>query len=122
MYKMENMNDSLWGRIESLMRSRNLNQKEFAAAYVEFLKKIRENNPDAPILCTLGIMGQTLCDAIDYAVTLYTDETGDKNISTMRFPMQEAADGYAVDWHPSAATHQKSAGYLSEYIRDWLKW
>ena len=32
MYKMENMNDSLWERIESLMRSRNLNQKEFAAA------------------------------------------------------------------------------------------
>ena len=32
MYKMENMNDSLWERIESLMRLRNLNQKEFAAA------------------------------------------------------------------------------------------
>ena len=32
MYKMENMNDSLWERIECLMRARNLNQKEFAAA------------------------------------------------------------------------------------------
>lgn len=31
MGKLENMNDSLWGRIESLMKSQNLTQKEFAA-------------------------------------------------------------------------------------------
>lgn len=31
MDKLENMNDSLWERIESLMKSQNLTQKEFAA-------------------------------------------------------------------------------------------
>lgn len=97
-------------------------QKEFADAYVAFLKKIREKNPDAPILCTLGIMGQTLCDAIDTAAAAYTKETGDSNIRTMRFTPQSQADGFAVDWHPSAVTHEKASEELSAYIRDWLKW
>ena len=96
--------------------------KEFAAAYVDFLKQIREKNPDAPILCTLGIMGGTLCDAIDLALLNYQQETGDKNISAMRFDMQSQEDGYAVDWHPSAATHEKASDKLSAYIREWLSW
>ena len=96
--------------------------KEFAASYVEFLKQIREKNPDAPIVCTLGIMGGTLCDAIDLALLNYQQETGDKNISAMRFDMQSQEDGYAVDWHPSAATHEKASDKLSAYIREWLSW
>ena len=97
-------------------------QKEFAEKYTEFLKLIREKNPNAPILCTLGIMGTTLCDAIDLAVSNYTQETGDTNISTMRFDMQQDADGYAVDWHPSEKTHEKASDKLTAYIKDWLKW
>lgn len=52
----------------------------FAAAYTEFLKTIRENNPDAKIFCTLGIMGANLYPSIEYAVYNYTEETGDDNI------------------------------------------
>lgn len=97
-------------------------QKEFAAAYTEFLKTVREKNPDAPILCTLGIMGQTLCDAVELAAADYTKETGDSNIRTMRFDVQSEADGVVVDWHPSAATHQKAADKLSNFVQEWLNW
>lgn len=97
-------------------------QTEFAAGYTEFLKTVREKNPDAPILCTLGIMGQTLCDAIDLAVSDYTKETGDTNIKTMRFAVQQDEDGFAVDWHPSAVTHEKAAEQLSGLIKEWLGW
>lgn len=96
--------------------------KEYAAAYVAFLKDVRAKNPNAPILCTLGIMGTTLCDAMELAVADYTAETGDTNISSMRFEQQSAEDGYAVDWHPTAATHNKAAEKLTEYIRSWLGW
>ena len=97
-------------------------QKEFAAAYVEFLKKIRENNPNAQIICTLGIMGQTLCDAIDLAITNYTAETGDSKVTSMRFDMQSQEDGYAVDWHPSAVTHEKASDKLAAFIREQMGW
>lgn len=98
-------------------------QKEYAAGYTEFLKTVREKNPDAMIVCTLGIMGQTLCDAIDLAVSDYTAETGDTNIRTMRFDVQAAdTDGVAVDWHPSVITHEKAAEKLSAFLKEELGW
>ena len=97
-------------------------QKAFAAAYTAFLKTVREKNPDAPVLCTLGIMGQTLCSAVAQAAADYIAETGDTNIRTMRFAEQSEEDGYAVDWHPSAASHRKAAEQLTAYIQEWLGW
>lgn len=96
--------------------------KEYAAAYVTFLKDVRSKNPNAPILCTLGIMGTTLCEAMELAVSDYTAETGDTDINSMRFEVQSAEDGYAVDWHPTAATHNKAAEKLTGFIREWLGW
>lgn len=87
-------------------------QEEFRAEYVEFLKTIRENNPDAKILCTLGIMGDRLFPVIEQAVADYTAETSDTNVYTMKFDVQSAADGYGADWHPSPVTHEKAAEKL----------
>ena len=92
-------------------------QEEYKNAYVEFLKLIREKNPDARILCTLGIMTDRLFDYVQLAVDDYTKETGDTNISAMKFDVQSAADGYAADWHPSPATHDKAAEKLAAEIK-----
>lgn len=97
-------------------------QQEFISAYIDFLKQVRENNPDAPILCTLGTMGQGLCEAVEQAAVRYTMLTQDTNITTMRFDMQQDADGYGVDYHPSAATHEKAANQLAGFIHKWLGW
>lgn len=93
-------------------------QAKFTAAYAAFLKTVRAKNPDAPILCVLGIMGQTLCDAVSSA----TAQTGDKQITVLRLDEQKKEDGFAVDWHPSAVTHNKAAEALSAYIRQQLGW
>ncbi len=97
-------------------------QQEYIDGYVAFLKTIRQKNPDVPILCTLGIMGDTLCASMEAAVAQYCTETGDSKINSMRFAMQSAEDGYAVDWHPTAATHAKAADTLTDFIRIWLGW
>lgn len=91
--------------------------EEYSAGYVEFLKTIREKNPDARILCTLGIMGDTLFEYVQRAVDTYSSETGDTNISTMKFDVQDPADGYSADWHPSVTTHDKAAEKLAAEIR-----
>lgn len=95
-------------------------QQEYCDAYVEFLKTIRANNPDARILCTLGIMGDRLFDYVQLAVNNYTEETGDTNISAMRFTPQDPADGYSADWHPSVTTHEKASEKLAAEIRSVL--
>lgn len=92
-------------------------QEEYAAAYVEFLKTVREKNPDAKIICTLGIMGARLYPYVEYAAYNYTQETGDTNISCMQFEQQTEANGYAADWHPTAKTHDIAAEKLTAEIK-----
>lgn len=91
--------------------------QEYKDAYISFLKDVREKNPDAAIICTLGIMGDTLYGAIEEMVEQYKSETGDEKISALRFPPQSMSDGIAADWHPSEKTHEKSAKILTDYIK-----
>lgn len=90
---------------------------EYADAYAEFLKTVREKNPDAHIICSLGVMGDRLMVGVKKAYEKYTEETGDSNISTFHFKPQDGSTGYAADWHPTAATHDIAAADLSEYIK-----
>lgn len=92
-------------------------RQDYTDNYVKFIKLIREKNPDAHILCTLGIMGTDLCEAMHSAVDTYISETGDEKVSYMDFAVQAAADGWAADWHPTEATHTKAADKLAEEIR-----
>lgn len=97
-------------------------QKEYSEAYAEFLKVIREKNPDAEIFCTLGIMGQRLFPGVEDAVKIYTDATGDKKIHTFMFDAQDGSLGYAADWHPTAATHDKASEALVAEIKSVMGW
>lgn len=92
--------------------------EDYAAEYTVFLKKIRKNNPDAKILCTLGVMGDSLFPYVEKAVEDYTAETGDTNIDTLRFKPQDGSLGYAADWHPTEATHQQASEALVEKIKE----
>lgn len=89
----------------------------FQTEYIKFLKVIRENSPDAHIIGALGVMGADLYKYVEAAVSEYTQQTGDTNISTIKLKQIDSADGYAADWHPTEATHTKAAAQLAEYIK-----
>ncbi len=93
---------------------------EYNSAYSEFLKIVRKNNPEAHIICALGIMGDTLFPAMTDAVKKYSEETNDHNISSFRFSPQDGSTGYAADWHPSEATHNIAANALAKEIKSFL--
>lgn len=95
---------------------------EYAEAYTKFLKDIREKNPNAQIVCTLGIMGSNLYPFIELAVENYIAETGDTKVTAMPFDVQSADDGYAADWHPTEATHTKAADKLTAYLSELMGW
>ena len=91
-------------------------QQVFSQAYEKFLHTVREKNPHAMIVCTLGMMGETLCEAMEQAAERFRTKNGDANICTMRFDPMDSADGAAVDYHPSARTHQKAAAKLTAFL------
>ena len=98
-------------------------KQEYHDGYVAFLKQIRAKNPDAKIYCTLGIMDRNLNKTMISAAEDYSKETGDTNIATFEFPMQNMAeDGIAADWHPSDATHTKEAALLADFIKQDMGW
>ena len=97
-------------------------QEMFRAEYVEFLKTIRRNNPEAVLLCTLGIMRDRLCPYVEQAVEQYRKETGEKRIFSMRFDLQREEDGLAADWHPTEATHARAAAKLTNKIKEIMGW
>lgn len=90
---------------------------EFIEGYIAFLKTVREKNPDAYIICTLGTMGcEDIYTLVAEAVTQYRTTTGDEEIMSYQSTTQSAADGYGSDYHPSAVTQQNSAYVLSDKI------
>ena len=103
-------NDNSWVKTDAKRKA------EFIKAYTTFLKQIRGKNPDAQIVCTLGIMGGDLFPAIEDAVKAYSSETGDSKVTTLKFANQSMADGIAADWHPTEKTHEKAAKLLTEKI------
>lgn len=98
-------------------------REDYTASYVKFLKTIREKNPNARIYCTLGIMDDRLNSCVEDAAKRYTDETGDSNVRTFFFKMQDMQnDGLVADWHPTEKTHTKSADALAEFIKSDMGW
>ncbi|MBR4069257.1 MAG: GDSL family lipase [Clostridia bacterium] len=97
-------------------------QLDYRQNYTAFLKKVRSHNPDAKILCVLGMMGDRLYPAVEAAAADYTAQTGDSNIACMPFPVQLAEDGYAADWHPSIVTHDKAAARLTAFVKELMRW
>lgn len=90
---------------------------EFVEGYVSFLKDIREKNPDAHIICTVGTMGGTeVYDLIAQAIDDFKAETGDSKVSGYLSSTQKASNGYGSDWHPSEITQQMSAYVLADKI------
>ncbi len=89
--------------------------EEFVEAYIAFLKTIREKNPKAAIICTMGVMGggDEIYPLIETAVENFKAETGDTNITYFESAVHNiTADGVGSDWHPSETT-QINNGYIA---------
>lgn len=104
-------NDSSYTRD---IEERNL---AFEAEYRNLLKLVRENNPDADIVCILGVMEQCLVKQISHVVESCKAD-GDNRVYFLECDLQDEADGYATDFHPSLKTHTKLAAYIEGYIRE----
>lgn len=92
---------------------------EFTKAYTELLKMIHKAQPEAKIVCTVGTMGcSEMYPYIEEAVESFKkDGGGDVTVTSYLSATQNMnKDGLGSDWHPTAATHEKSAAVLADKI------
>lgn len=90
--------------------------EEYIQGYYDFLGTVREKNPDAVIVCALGIMGQELCPNVETVVERFVSDTGDDSVYYVKLDNQAYSNGYAVDYHPTEASHEHAAEQMSEAI------
>lgn len=107
---------------DSYVRKIPERQAYFAEKYYAFLEQIHEQNPQAAILCTLGVMGQELCEEEERQTLRFAKEYPETKIGYLVLPEQDEADGIATDSHPSKRTHKKMAAALTEKIRAFMGW
>ena len=91
-------------------------KEEYVQGYYSFLETIREKNPDAIIICALGVMGQDLCPQVKEVVNRFTQDKVDSNVYYVKLDAQAYENGYAVDYHPTSASHEHAAEQMSEAI------
>ena len=110
-------NDNTWTKgIEERVDS-------FGSAYYDFIVQVRKANPNAYIICSLGVMGSKLLPEIKEQVAQYSADTGDYRITTFEFDYRDGtADGFGADYHPSAKTHQKMADKMIPFIEELMGW
>lgn len=88
-------------------------------AQVDFLKCIRECNPNAPIVWCYGMLGTTFEKYICEAVEQYKNETKDMNVSYLRLPDTDETTVGSFG-HPGKLSHENSAEVLAKYIQERL--
>ena len=110
-------NDNTWTKgIDERVNS-------FGGAYYDFIVQVRKANPNAYIICSLGVMGSKLLPEIKEQVSQYSADTGDYRITTFEFDYRDGtADGFGADYHPSAKTHQKMADKMIPFIEELMGW
>lgn len=92
--------------------------RAFVNGYVKFLRQVRAVNPEANILCTVGVMATAAKDLVGEAVARIND-FGDKKVFFKEAFLQNGeVDGIGTDWHPTESTQKKLAEYLTEFIRE----
>ena len=92
----------------------------FTREYTKFLHTVHKCDPAAKILCCMGIMNDDLGDAVETAARDFSEQSGFKDVYTLRFVPQDGSLGYGSDWHPSPATHERAAHILAEKLEDIL--
>lgn len=107
---------------DSYVRTYDDRRETFGKQYFAFLEQVHKNNPQAAILCVLGIMYQRLVPEEQKQVSLFRAKYPDVKIDHFELPLQKEEDGMGADFHPSKITHQKSAALLTEKIRSFMNW
>jgi lysophospholipase L1-like esterase len=92
----------------------------FRAAYIKFLKTIREKYKDAHIFALCGPLQDDLhCDYVKSALR----EIKDDKIHFVKVEAKlKRPDDYGCQYHPNKKGHQKIAAFLEPIIKEAMDW
>ncbi len=95
----------------------------FRTGVMNFIKKIRVNNPNAHIIWIYGMCGFELGGEIAGAVETFASENSDSKVHFMHLPSMtdESSEEKGSRSHPGPGTHRRVARLLTEKIASIMK-
>jgi hypothetical protein len=106
--------------------AQNLTADKFKPAYSAFLATVRDEYPDALILCAVGSMlsGADRNNALMYINELVAERSaqGDQKVKLLDLGTQDALKGTGCSWHPNVAEDARMAGLLAAELKSSLGW
>ena len=85
-------------------------------AVEDFLKKLRDYNPESYILWCYGMLGNGIQPTLENAIQNYKTKSGDERVEFVELP--DTLEGeYGSRQHPGQKSHEKTAKVLVEKIR-----
>ncbi|MCR5720221.1 MAG: hypothetical protein K6F84_06600 [Lachnospiraceae bacterium] len=92
-------------------------REEYVDAYFKFIKEIREKNPNAKIVCTIGLMwvDEDLIKTIKEEVVDKYNANNNEKIYFFRLP-STSSYGYGQGNHPNQKGHEVAGKALAEFI------
>ncbi len=108
---------------DSFVRGDPAREAVFGRRYRALLDTVHAMNPQAALLCCLGLMGTRLCPETERQTLRFAREHPSCTVLFHGFEEQDGArDGYGCDFHPSARTHIAAAREIEEVIRSMMGW
>lgn len=92
------------------------NIEEIQGAIIDFLKLLRDCNPQADIVWCYGMLGTDLLLNICEAIADYQKTTGDQKVSFLQLPNTDNTN-VGSRMHPGFECHRKAAEVLVNYLR-----
>jgi thiol-disulfide isomerase/thioredoxin len=96
----------------------------FRTAYLNFIKKIRSNYPNAHIFALCSPMRKDPhCDYVNSIVNELKHKNGDKKIHFVKVDVKfNQKRDFGCEKHPNRFGHKKIADFLEPIIRKEMKW
>ena len=92
-------------------------QPSFVARYHQLLNEVRQNHPQARIICCQGpLLQPPASDTLRRYLQQVLQESSLEQVYALEFAPQLPEHGYGVTMHPSRLTHQLMAKQLSGFI------
>lgn len=93
-------------------------REAFYESYYDFIKFVRNKNPDSYILCVLGDMNNSLYPMIEKAVSDYRINSADYRVEAMMIEFKMGENPVAVNGHPGAESNVIAAEMLIRKIKE----
>ncbi len=93
-------------------------REAFCKSYYDFIKNVRNKNPNSYILCLLGDMNNSLYPMIEKAVYDYSLNEGDDQVEAMMLEFKMGENPIAVNGHPGPESNVVAADTLVKKIKE----